>query len=109
MIIKIISSTQGQVARLKEHIERYQEDMKNLQSKEYVATDKAKKTDRQLRDAKDELSRLTLKECEAQGRRVNLEKQLESADLEISTLKVLYILWIEQSFDCETRRNMLHC
>jgi myosin-18 len=76
------------VARLKEHIERYQEDMKNLTCREHIAADKAKKTERQLREAKDELSRLTLKECEAQGRKVNLEKQLESSDMEISTLKV---------------------
>lgn len=32
--------------------------------------------------------RLTQRESDLQGRRANLEKQLESADLEISTLKV---------------------
>lgn len=69
-------------------MEKFQEDFKTLQTREYTAADKLKKCERQLRENKEEVLRLTQRETDAQGRRVNLEKQLENADLEISTLKV---------------------
>ncbi|CAL8129895.1 unnamed protein product [Orchesella dallaii] len=78
---------EGQVARLREHMEKYQEDIKNSQSREHLALDKCRKFERQLRDCKEEILRLTQRESEAQSRRATLEKQLESAELEISTLK----------------------
>jgi len=78
---------EGQVGRLREHVEKAQEDMKGMQSREYTALDKLKKCERQLRDTKEDIIRLTQRETDAQGKRVNLEKQLESADLEISMLK----------------------
>jgi len=85
-----IEIKKGHVARLKEQIEKYQDDMKNSQTREYTALDKCKKYERQLRDFKEELTRLTQKETDAQARRANLQKQIESAELEISTLKVRY-------------------
>jgi chromosome segregation ATPase len=79
---------QGQVGRLKEHIEKFQEDLKNVQTREYTALEKLKKCERNLRESKDDIMRLTQRESDLQSRRINLEKQLENADLEISTLKV---------------------
>jgi myosin-18 len=78
---------EGQVARLKEHIEKLHEDVKAAQTREYLVIDKYKKVERQLRDCKEEINRNSQKDTEAQSRRIMLEKQLDSADLEISTLK----------------------
>ncbi|CAG7833673.1 unnamed protein product [Allacma fusca] len=78
---------EGQVARLKEHIEKLHEDVKAAQTREYLVIDKYKKVERQLRDSKEEINRNSQKDTEAQSRRIMLEKQLDSADLEISTLK----------------------
>lgn len=63
--------------------------MKNSQTRENLALDKCRKFERQLRDCKEEILRLTQREGDAQSRKSTLEKQLESAELEISTLKVI--------------------
>lgn len=76
------------MSRYREHIEKYQEDIKNSQTRENLALDKCRKFERQLRDCKEEILRLSQRESDVQNRKSTLEKQLESAELEISTLKV---------------------
>lgn len=58
------------MVRLKEHIEKFQEDLKNVQTREYVAVEKLKKCERQLRECKDDVMRLTQRESDLQGRRM---------------------------------------
>lgn len=79
---------EAQVARLKGHLSKIQDDLKTEQTKEGLTLEKLRKTEKQLRECKDEVSRLIQKDTDAQAKKAALEKQIESSELEITTLKV---------------------
>ncbi len=79
---------ESQINRLKEGIEKINNECDLLRSKELVTQDISKKLQRQLRELREDYSTVQQKETEANAKKNELEKQLELAEAE--TLLVSY-------------------
>merc|ERR1711962_1029890 len=76
-----------QIVRQKEITEKMSKDIEELRMKESNGVEDQKKLSRALRDTKEELATLRGKEMEVTQKKVDLEKQLEVAEAETSSVR----------------------
>merc|ERR1719445_1503305 len=76
-----------QIARLKEMIEKFTREGEDARTREQSSQDAQKKLARQRRELREDHTTLQGKEAEMQQRKNDLEKQLEVAEVESSTVK----------------------
>ncbi len=75
---------EAQIIRLKEAVDKMSNESDMLRTKEASCQDQVRKIQRQLRDLREEHAVLQQKEMEANGKKSELEKQLEVAEAESS-------------------------
>ncbi|KAK7864785.1 hypothetical protein R5R35_012278 [Gryllus longicercus] len=76
------SRLEVQITRLKEAVEKLQDEIASLRTKEQAAQDAARRLQRQLREAREEQAAIVARESEGAHRRRELEKRLEAAEAE---------------------------
>lgn len=76
-----------QISRGKEIAEKFQREVDDLKIKDAATVDEMKKQARQIRDLKEELSTLQVKEAEVSHKKADLDKQLEMAETETATVR----------------------
>ena len=96
---------ESQINRLKEAIEKMNLDADSLRAKEAGAQELVRKLQRQLRDLKEDYANLAQKETEANGKKNELEKQLELAEAETVTSKNDLKLAMKRIEDLQTAIN----
>ncbi|XP_067015747.2 unconventional myosin-XVIIIa isoform X6 [Anabrus simplex] len=81
------SRLEVQITRLKEAVEKLQDEAASARAKEQLAQDNARKLQRTLRELREEHTSATAREAEAQQRRRDIEKRLETAEAEASAAR----------------------
>lgn len=76
-----------QIQRLKEVVDKLTKEKEEVRVREAAAQELAKKTNRQLRDVKEEFTTIQGKETELCQKKFDLEKQLEVAEAETLTVR----------------------
>lgn len=78
---------ESQISRLKEAVEKINNECDLLRSKELVTQDISRKLQRQLRELREDYATVQQKETEANAKKNELEKQLELAEAETLLVK----------------------
>lgn len=78
---------QVQITRLKEAVEKLQDEAAGARSKEQAAQDGVRKLQRTLRELREEQTAATAREAELAIKRKDLEKRLEVAEAEASSAR----------------------
>ncbi len=94
-----------QINRLKEAIEKLNQDCESLRVKEASAMDHSRKLQRQLRDLKEDYATLQQKETEVNSKKNEYEKLLELAEAETVTAKNDLKLALKRVEDLQTAIN----
>lgn len=82
------SRLEVQIVRLKETVEKIQNDLIHSRNKEQAAQDQLRKLQRNLREVKEELNNCLVKESEAIEKRKEIEKKYEALECEATTIKM---------------------
>lgn len=81
------SRLEVQIARLKETVDKLQTELANTRIKEQHAQDNIRRTQRSLRELRDEHSVISARETECVQKRKELEKRIEASEAETSLAK----------------------
>lgn len=76
-----------QCSRLKDALDKVQSEMTGVKAKENQAQESLKKSQKSLRDLRDEFHVIANRETESISRRKDLEKKIEAAEAEITSLR----------------------
>lgn len=79
---------EAQIVRLKEAVDKISNEADLLRTKEASSQDQARKIQRQLRDLREEYALIQQKETEVNGKKNELEKQLEVAEAENTLVNI---------------------